>query len=203
MTVKTREGIALVGLFVVLAACSDSMAPKLVDKDSPRFTCVSDAPGIDLPAELRAELDPRRLISRDDFPQNLPGGYAGFYTPPLGGVVIRFVDPVAGQSIQPVSKLLEDLGLPLASRKYVAYERVRWNLVQLYDWFQYLESGRTSPAVAGIESAGVDASRNSITVGVADEQARSAVINAYNAAGIPCNLIRTVIEPITIGGVAH
>jgi hypothetical protein len=184
---------AAVSLVVVLFACSDSTAPKLVDKDSPRFTCVSEAPGIDLPSAFRAELDPRRLISRDEFPQNLPGGYAGFYTPLLGGVVIRFVDPVAGQSIQPVSKLLDDLGVPTASRNHVAYEHVRWNLVQLLDWFQYLEYGRTSPSVSGVVFADVDVSRNSITLGMVDEPARTEVINAYNAAAFPCNLIRTGI----------
>lgn len=186
-----RSFVAISAL--IICACSDSTAPKLVDKDSPQFTCVSDAPGIDLPAELRAELDPRRLLSRDDFPQNLPGGYAGFYTPPFGGVVIRFVDPVAGQSIQPVPKLLDDLGVPLAARKYIAYERVRWSGLQLYDWFDYIAYGLTSPSPAGVLSADVDLDRNSVLLGFIDEPARFAAIDAYNSAGFPCNLIRTGI----------
>jgi hypothetical protein len=43
---------------------------------------------------------------------------------------------------------------------------------------------------------GVDTYRNSVTITVVDEAARVNVINALNGAGLPCNLIRTVIGPL-------
>jgi hypothetical protein len=181
---------AAVSLVVVLFACSDSTAPKLVDKDSPRFTCVSDAPGVDLPPEFRAQLVRTRL-SRDSWIRTLPGGYAGFYTTEFGGVVLQFVDPVAGQSVQPVAKLLDDLGVSQSSRKYVTYERARWNLGQLWDWDAYLEDA--GPLPAGSDWPEISAYRNAITVAFTDEASRNNAIDAYNAAGFPCNLIRTSI----------
>jgi len=49
----------------------------------------------------------------------------------------------------------------------------------------------------------LDPYRNAITLGVVDEAARSHVIALYNAAGFPCNLIRTVIETPSIDRSVH
>jgi hypothetical protein len=175
------------------------IAPVQTLDRAPRFSCVSGDGAVDLPAASQAALLPSQYQTIDDIwasvSRTQPGGWAGGFVD-NGKMVLAFVDPVAGRPALP--QILTTLGNVAPGRSWDNAElrQVMWSFAQLDDWYRYVM--QKVPLTNGISVTDIDEKDNAVMFGVISEEARTRLINALNAAAIPCNLVRTEIQPYAL-----
>ena len=140
--------------------------------------------------------------------RRVPGGWAGgpFYLAPRANPpTILLRDPlqkVAALAALDTLLLADKRVLPVTrdTRDTVVAVQARWDLAELYDWLQYIESRFGEARGLGINGWGIDPGRNRLTITIEERVTLSAVIRWLQGLAIPCRLVRVeVVGRHTIG----
>ena len=155
--------------------------------------CAPDAPAVSLPAAQHDSLPPLvplPFYTNDEWEriaQHVPGGWAGAYFEPVAGsnrLVLNFVDTTH------LSMSLDSLaaywsGQPLSfARDAVLIRVVRWDWVQLNDWYRYVTLVVGLPD--GWTYSDIDEGKNRLEFGAATPADRDVLLQRLRQLGVPC-----------------
>lgn len=192
--------VRFVGLLGVisLAACNNAVTdvgPVLAAPEVPKFSCVSNAATMPLPAEMRV---PWRTTSRDtndelaSISQSVPGGFAGIFYEDNTHLVLTFVNPaVANESRASIQQVFNASPFSVDVSK-AEFRSARWSFDELNEWYRYITVKLDWPN--GVSFTDIDEKANAINIGVIDEAARSQLESQLAALNVSCNLVTTVIQ---------
>lgn len=144
--------------------------------------------------------DPRR---RDQqwawWARRVPGGWAGgpYYLSSVPGPpTILLREPA--RKADALAAL--DTRLPPAARRSpfwpdtIIARQARWDLAELYDWLQFIESNFGTAQGTGINMWGITNQKNALTIGIENAATLPEVTRWLRGLGIPCRLV--VVEVI-------
>ncbi len=200
-----RRFLSAVPLALIWVACSDPVSDANAD---PSFVwanppgCDSAAPAVSLSAARRSSLPPvpqTGSLTIDDAWYNLsafvPGGWAGMYLTPVNGrstPVLMFVDTTH------IADALDSLDAhypwshPSFARDSVVVRPVRWNWVQLHDWYRYILLVAGLPV--GVSYTDIHESNNRLQFGAPTAADRAVLLQRFSQLGVPCWLVASNIQ---------
>ena len=201
-----RQLVGFVGFFGVisLAACSNAvtdLAPAALGTPGvPKFSCVSNAATIPLPADLRVPWSAAFRNMNDELAaisQSVPGGFAGIFYEDNSHLVLTFVNTaVANESRATIQQAFNASNFSVDVSK-AEFRSARWSFAELNEWYRYITTKLDWPS--GVSFTDIDEKANTINIGVIDETARGLLESQLAALNVSCNLVTTVISPpITI-----
>jgi hypothetical protein len=191
--------LCAVSFGIGLLACSDPPSDPSSDGSSAGFvwanagSCSPNAPAVSLPTARHDSLPPlvRLPAYTDDewqrIAEHVPGGWAGAYLEPVAGVNrlwLNFVDTTH------LSMSLDSLaaywtGKPVSfDRDDVLIRVVRWNWVQLNDWYRYVTVVVGLPD--GWTYSDIDERENRLAFGAATPADRNVLLQRLRQLGAPC-----------------
>lgn len=190
------------GIIVTLGACGDVTEPQpsaaLYEWEwAPTGAiCTDETPITPLPDSLVGPLPWGTHPTTDDeqaeFARRVPGGYAGRYVE-NGQLVIMLVDTT---KLQAVIAELEETDW-YQSMPVVRARQVRWDFGQLYDWYRHL--ALYLGGLSGLSTMDVNEVENRLQYGVLNEEAREALVSAFQGASPSCHLFATaIVAPIVL-----
>jgi hypothetical protein len=165
--------------------------------------CAIDAPAVSLPPELVATLPPIPPLDQlqhalgDDlwasFAQHIPGDWAGYFKA-NGKIVLLLADPTnLTASFDSVAIYGPSFGLHLpASPDLLEIRHTRWSLIQLSQWYQYLN--RSILVKRGWTSSDIDEVTNRLRYSGATKAARDDILATLAAMHVPCWLAAVDIQ---------
>jgi hypothetical protein len=187
-----RIPLALAGILVLLAGCSDDLTHSNASPDARREQGSRDR-GDRYPGERAF-----RVLSGQ-----VPA-FAGFYLNPNGQLVVRLTDLSRGEAMRaalvPVlQQLAKDRGNPNARLPRFVFERADYSFAQLSGWRERLEPVFEMEQVRMLD---VDEMANRIAIGLSDESGRGLVESKARELGVPLEALRvtTVGEARSLAG---
>ena len=200
---RSRRLGPAVSLAVILLACSDPAPdtapdPSFVWANPP--SCDSNAAAVSLLAAQRDSMPGLRPITAGyrtidelyyQLAERIPGGWAAWYKTPLNGrltPVLMFVDT------SDVLAALDSLAKYYRSfsRDSIVLRQVRWDWVQLDDWYRYITWLHGLPD--GETSSDIDEVTNRLEFGSVSEGRRQAILGRLRELHVPCWLAAVNIE---------
>ena len=197
-----------VAWFAISLACSDPAADPAAD---PSFIwanppgCDSNSATVSLPAAQRDSMPGLRPITAGyrtidelyyQLSERMPGGWAAWYQTPLNGQltpVLMFVDTTTD-----VQAALDSLAKYYRSfsRDGILLRQVRWDWVQLDDWYRYISYFKGLPD--GTTSSDIDEVTNRLEFSAVSEGRRQAILGRLREFHVPCWLAAVNIEGYVI-----
>jgi hypothetical protein len=196
--------VAHLALGLALAACHrDGLSPALPTPQrdfwfAPDLTC-SDASPRSLPPTRVSDTVTTPEPARSDqqwavWARIVPGGWGGgpYYLPSVPGPpTILLRDTTRKEAALAALDTL----LPPAARRSamppqpILVRQVRWDLAELYDWKEFIESNFGSAQGTTINSWGISNQRNAIMIGIEKREALLDTMRWLQGLGIPCRLV--------------
>lgn len=200
-----RRSLGLMSIVVILLACSDpvsdpSAGPVPDPAPDPSYVwanppgCDSKASAVSLPAAQHDSLPSVHatgLLTIDELnynvAQHVPGGWASYYLTPVNGrntPVLMFVDTT--NIVATLDSLVKyyPSGHRSFARDSVVLRVVRWNWVQLYDWYRYISYLKGLPD--GWTFSDVDELQNRLSFGANTAADRDALVQRLRELDVPC-----------------
>jgi hypothetical protein len=198
---------------VVMIACSDPVSdpgsgPVSDPAPDPSYVwanppgCDSNAPAVSLPAAQGDSMPAVRstgFLTIDEtnynLAQHVPGGWANYYLTPVNGrntPVLMFVDTT--NVLAAIDSLVKyyPYGHRSFARDSIVLRVVRWNWVQLYDWYRYISYFKGLPD--GWTFSDVDEFENRLSFGGNTAADRDAVVQSLRQLDVPCWLAAVRIK---------
>ena len=192
------RGVA-VSLAALCAACLDTglglPAGEGAVWANPR-SCRDNAPAVDLPAARRDSLPPAApVIDLDDawerIARHVPGGFSGIYLQPVDGrntLTINLVDTsnaaASLDSLRVYYPIYQRGSHYSFARDSVLLRVVRWNWIQLNEWYRYVLVVAGLPD--GLTMTDIDEVENRLYFGAESEAARDVVVRRMVDLNVPC-----------------
>jgi hypothetical protein len=184
-------------------ACSSATDPatkdRVLDDETPRFTCVDNSPPMRLAADLRANLPPFGQRFPDDayvaISQSVPGGFAGVFFED-NHFVMTFVDPTTADGARVTIQAAfanHTYPVPQLDVTKAEFRGAKWTFAELDEWFRYLMISNVFAQGTGVSAVDIDEKANTVAFYVIDEASRSLLESKLAALGVPCNLVTTNI----------
>jgi len=183
----------------MLLACSDPQSDDFVWANG--AGCQAGSPALSLSAarhdSLPAYPDSLPLSLDEVFYRaalHTPGGFAGAYLEPVNGrntTVLMFVNLTnARAALDSLTPYYPWSHASLAPDS-VRFRKVRWDWVQLYDWYRYL---LIVAGVDGLSVTDIQEVNNRLEFGAATAEDRGRVLRRLSELGVPCWLAAVSVQ---------
>jgi len=186
-------GALLLGVLAV--GCGDNGSPgELTWANGTGHSCDPSAPAVDPPASIAESLPVIPPLSQGGSPDgdwaaiavHVPGGWAGAYLM-SGKLALMFVDASqvsAGLDSLAVYGSYAGISIP-ANRDSLVILRVRWNWIQLYQWYGYV----LLHPLSNLTGTDIQETNNRIELYAADAPSRTAILEQLADLHVPCWLV--------------